>query len=85
MGVDGCKSIVVILAIDSPSGVGCADPGFSDFLANPQVAVAPVEGSGLLDFLLRLLDQLETAFLSRPEVWAPVNSVLSGVVCGRTG
>ena len=72
----------MILAIDSPSGVGCASPGFSDFLADPQVAVAPVEGSGLLDFLLRLLDQLEATALSRPEVWATVEPVLNGVVCG---
>ncbi len=72
----------MIIAIDSPSGVGCTSPGFSDLLADPQVAVAPVEGPGLLDFLLRLLDQLETACLSRPDVWAPVNAVLSEVVCG---
>ena len=56
----------MILAIHSVAGVGCSSSGGSDVLADSQVVVRPVEGPGLLDFLMRLLDQIEAVCLHLP-------------------
>lgn len=83
----GGKCIVVILAFHSLHGAGCSSPGSSDVLADPQVVVAPlltplhapVEGPGLFDFLMRLLERLEAVCLHLPEARGPVALMLREV------
>ena len=72
----GGKTIVVILAFRSLHGAGCSSSGSSDVLADPQVVVAPVEGPGLFDLLMRLLERLEAVCLHLPQACGPVALML---------
>ena len=73
----------MILAFHSLHGAGCSSSGSSDVLADPEVVVAPlhapVEGPGLFNFLMRLLERLEAVCLHLPEARGPVALMLSEV------
>ena len=73
------KCTCMILAFHSVAGVGCSSPGGSEVLADAPVVVQPVEGPGLLDFLMRLLERLEAVCLHLPEARGPVALMLREV------